>query len=86
MTYNSTKPARAALRRTLALAAVAAAALVACGSGSAATARPAGLPGGYHAITVVFDQRPLHCLLADGDGYGMSSGLSCDWVGYHQAH
>jgi hypothetical protein len=52
-------------------------------TGTANIAKAAGLPGGYHAITVVFDQRPLHCLLADGSGFGESSGLACDWVRYH---
>lgn len=38
-----------------------------------------GLPSGWHHVTVYFQNRPLHCIVVDGDGYGVGSGVSCDW-------
>lgn len=60
-----------------------------CGGGGPSDSERSAGTKGFKAIVITYNGRPLHCIERAGSGgldttSGQYSGLTCDWVAYHQ--
>ena len=57
-------------------------AFLAAGCGSSPPSTKIGYD--YKVETITYEGKPLNCLVKRGSGYGKRSGISCDWISYHE--